>query len=195
MKTCNTCLHSLPATAFNKAKANTGGLMHLCKECELAYRRSYKGKLIKIYSSQRSNSKARKHPEPNYTFKEFQSWAEQHGYAQLHADWVAKEFDKRSSPSADRLNDYLPYTLDNLRLITWGENDDKAHTCFKNGDLFNKQTPVRQLTKTGEFVASFVSQLAAERATGVSQGNIGIVCRNTGRRKSAGGFKWEFIHD
>ena len=195
MKICNTCEQSLSLSCFNKAAANTGGYMYLCKTCELAYRRTYKARLGIMYKSQKSNSKNRSHPAPNYSLADFIEWAEKNGYASIHAVWEASAFSKNLTPSADRLNDDLPYSLDNIRLVTWKENNDKGHTDFVSGKLQNKHTAVRQLTKDGACVAVYVSQLAAHRATGVSQGNIGIVCRKTGRRKTAGGFKWEYVNE
>ena len=193
MKTCNVCGLTKSVDDFTRSSQNTGGYTHRCKSCELAYRRSYKGKLIGLYKTQRCNSKQRKHPEPNYSFSEFQIWAELHGYGDLHTAWVNSHYLKGKAPSADRLDDTLPYTLDNLCLTTWEANNDKAHKDFQTGKLFNKHTAIRQLTKSGECVGEFVSQLAASRATGIPQGNIGVVARKTGRRKTAGGFIWEFI--
>ena len=192
MKTCNVCGVPKPEEMFNKAKANKGGLTHLCKECELAYRRSYKGKMVGLYKTQRTNSKTRGHPAPAYSFDEFQTWAEQNNYADLHKQWEASGFDKRLTPSTDRINDAIHYTFANMRLVTWGVNDDKGHEDFKSGKLFNKHTPVKQLTTSGKVIAEYPSQLAAERATGIPQGNIGEVCRKTGRRHTAGGYSWEF---
>ena len=191
MKTCNVCEQTKSLESFNKATQNADGHMNLCKECEQNYRRSYKGKLIGLYKSQRCNSKRRGHPPPSYSFNEFKEWAEKNKYARIHSDWEKSEYQRREAPSADRLDDSLPYSLENLQLTTWGFNDDKAHEDFKSGALFNKQTPVAQLSKKGELLQIFPSQLAAQRATGVPQGNIGMVARKAGR-KTAGGFKWEY---
>ena len=193
MKTCNVCGEVKDISDFNKASQNTDGYMGLCKSCEQDYRRSYKGKLIGLYKTQKCNSKRRGHLLPSYSFEEFQLWAEKMGYAKLHLAWEASGYQRRMAPSTDRINDSLPYSFENMQLTTWGFNDDKAHEDFKSGTLFNKHTPVKQISKAGELIQIFPSQLAAQRATGIPQGNIGMVARKSGR-KTAGGFKWEFVN-
>lgn len=192
MKACTACTQMLPVSAFSK---RLNGLQPLCKACVLAYQRSHAGKLIVMFNHQKSSSKLRNHPPPSYTKAEFCLWAEAKGYALLHTAWEESGFQKRMAPSADRLNDSLPYTLGNLQLVTFGQNHDKETQDFISGKLVNRHTPIRQLTKEGELVAVHVSQRAAARATGIPQGNICTVCRSTSsRNKSAGGFKWEFVN-
>lgn len=50
---------------------------------------------------------------------------------------------------------------------------------------------VRQYTKDGQFIAEYLSTLAAEKQTGINQRHISAVCR--GERKSAGSFLWEYV--
>jgi len=62
--------------------------------------------------------------------------------------------------------------------------------------LPRKQTPgrvVHQCTLDGEFIAEFASGAEASRKTGVSAGNICMVCR--GERPHAGGFKWKHAEE
>lgn len=54
----------------------------------------------------------------------------------------------------------------------------------------NKSKAVNQLTKNGDYIASFKSMKEAEEITTVSFKNISKCCR--GRSKTAGGFKWEY---
>lgn len=195
MKSCLVCSVTLPLNDYHKCAQNKDGHMNQCKHCSWLYRRSYKGKIGVMYGAQKANSKSRKHPAPGYSLEEFTVWLESAGYTNKYAQWEQAGYSKRLAPSADRLDDALPYTLTNLQLITWGENDDKAHADFISGKLQNKHSPVRQLTKDGQLIAIHVSQSAAERATGVLQGNIGVICRSTSsRRKTAGGFKWEYVN-
>lgn len=51
---------------------------------------------------------------------------------------------------------------------------------------------VGQFSMDGVFVRRFDSMADAAKATGVSQGNISECCN--GRRKSAGGYLWNFVH-
>ncbi len=196
MKNCLVCGVTQELSNYHKCTQNKDGRMNQCKQCSWLYRRSYKGKIGVMYSSQIFNSKKRLHKAPTYSLEEFTTWLEASGYVGMYDQWKKSNYEKRGAPSADRIDDKLPYSLSNLRLITWGENNDKAHADFISGKLYNKHTPVRQLTKEGHLIAVHVSQLAAERATGVLQGNIGTICRSTSsRRKTAGGFKWEYVNE
>jgi len=163
------------------------------KQLATKYRRTFKGRLHRMYSSQRANAKRRNHHLPTYTKQEFFYWAICNDYYDLYNSWKKQDFLKKATPSADRLDNTKSYTLSNLRLTTWEINDAAAHLDFKSGKLFNKQTKVNQFTKTGIFIATHVSQSAAARAVNTSQGNIGRVCR--GGRKSVKGFLWEFTNE
>ena len=50
---------------------------------------------------------------------------------------------------------------------------------------------VKQLTKDGKQIKEYESVYFAEKETGISGGNIWHTC--VGNRKTAGGFKWEFV--
>lgn len=50
--------------------------------------------------------------------------------------------------------------------------------------------PVRQFTKSGGFVEQFTSIKDAEKKLGLNR-MISRVCN--GKRKTAGGFRWEFV--
>ena len=97
-----------------------------CKECGATYdrnkNRSLGGCITKVYNRQKSSSRTRKHPLPNYTKEEFTVWCKENGYNELHAKWAANGYIQNDAPSADRLDDNKPYSLDNLRLVTWKEN-------------------------------------------------------------------------
>ena len=190
-KTCRDCHEQLPQSGFTKAVSNTDGLLSICKKCVKQQDRGYHRRKDIIYKMQRANSKRRGHPMPIFTKQALMDWLEQKGYAHLHATWVGSNYVKRLTPSVDRLDDSLPYSFDNMRLVTWGLNDDKAHNDFKTGKLLSTHTPINQLTKEGVFIKKHVSQTSAARELNTSQGNIGAACK--GIRKSAGGYKWEFV--
>ncbi len=76
----------------------------------------------------------------------------------------------------------------------WGVSNFKwvADDYIKNDTSARK---VRQLTNTiriedSVLIAEYDTTIAAEVATGVTNANIRAVC--TGKRKSAGGFRWEY---
>ena len=54
-----------------------------------------------------------------------------------------------------------------------------------------KSKPVAQFTVNGEFVRNWPSAVEAHRHTGIDKSHISLACRN--ERRTAGGYKWEFI--
>jgi len=155
------------------------------------YQKTKKGIVTVIYNSQKQSSKRRGHPMPSYTLKELRQWMySQKEFHELYDQWKASGYDRWLKPSCDRLDDYKPYTLDNLRVVTWKDNNRRSHRDMKNG-VNNKQSKtVLQFTLNGEFVAEYYSMHNAERLTGILEGGISNVCR--GVRKTAGGFIWKF---
>ena len=85
-----------------------------------------KNKIIyDIYYAQRGSSIKRKHLSPNYSRGEFVAWFNQQpNNDELVMNYIKSLFEKTLAPSGDRLDNSKPYTLDNLRLVTWQENMD-----------------------------------------------------------------------
>ena len=67
----------------------------------------------------------------------------------------------------------------------YGEHNTKLAAAMKNNSNRNKRV---LCVETGEIYPSIKE---AERQTGISQGNISKCCN--GKRKTAGGFHWEFV--
>ena len=155
------------------------------------YKNSKIGVVSVIYSSQKQHSKHRGHPMPSYTKKELKDWLySQKKFHELYDVWKANGYEKDLKPSCDRLDDYKPYTLDNLQITTWRGNYKKVHRDKIDG-VNNKQSKaVLQFTLDGNFIAEYHSMNEAERQTGISHGNISSVC--TGLRNKAGGFVWKY---
>jgi len=81
--------------------------------------------------------------------------------------------------------------LENIEWVTRSENHLHAfRTGLKVPHSGGTDKPVRQLSKIGEFVKTFQSAYDAFRKTGINRGNISSCC--TGRRKSVGGYRWQF---
>jgi len=153
------------------------------------YRRTKYGLIQKIYKKQVEKSKERNHGLPEYTLHELREWMlSQDIYHKLHAEWVESEYDTQKIPSCDRLDDYKGYSFDNLRIVTWRENQQKEYDDRKNG-LNNKlNNPVSQYSKNGELIRHFHSHQEAQRVTGVEATLISR-CRR-GLQKHAGKFLW-----
>lgn len=150
-----------------------------------------KGMSRVIYYKQIDSSIKRKDPLPNYTLEEFRVWLfSRKNFNQLFKNWIESNYYKWLKPSADRINDYLPYTLDNLRLVTWKENYLKYINDKKNGINNKVNISVLQYDLNGNFIKEFYSVSQAMRETGVDNSHISAVCR--GKRKTAGCFKWVY---
>lgn len=104
----------------------------------------------------------------------------------LFNNWVKSGYKKESKPSIDRLNFNLPYSSNNLRLVTWRENRLK-------GDIegaIQKMKPVIMMCRNGKFVHQFDSIESIVRITGYNQGLISACC--SGKRNRTGDFKFKF---
>ena len=141
-----------------------------------------------IYYNQLSNSRSRGHREPEYSKEELYEWLmSQTKFHELFAEWKASGEQKRLIPSVDRKCDDVHYCMNNIQLMTFGENEDK----YKADKLANKnivdQIEVEQYDiDTGELIAVFPSMSEARRITGAK--GISSVC--SGKRKTAGGYIW-----
>ncbi len=143
---------------------------------------------MKIYQHQKSSSKKRSMNFPDYTLSEFSFWIKsQHNFKSLWDNYVESGYDKWVAPSCDRLDDYKPYTLDNIRLVTWKENNIKSHSDIRNG-VNNKLSKSVICIETG---ICYHSIHDAGRQTGIHRQSINAVC--TGKRNTAGGCHWRYV--
>lgn len=185
MKKCTKCGVIKDNTSFSVNTKLKDGIMHMCKECDKKRSREYKqskhGLVNVMYSSQKRCANKRGHLPPSYTKEEFKIWLySQDAFHNIYANWVNSGFDKKKTPSVDRIKNDESYTMDNIQIVTWHENDT-------NGKK-SSSIAVSQYSTNNEFIASFVSGKDAERKTGVTQSNISACCR--GKNKTAGGFIW-----
>jgi hypothetical protein len=195
MKHCTKCSTTKEKSEFAIFKNSKDGKHSVCKLCANAYRDVYSktvtGVITKMYGTQRASSKKRQHPIPNYSKIEFTDWLLQStNFTTLYSNWEKSGYQKKLVPSADRLNDSLPYTLDNLQVITWEENDAKCHKDMKEGRNNSINKTVLQFTLDGIFVQEFHSAIHAGRMTGIDRSSISKVCRGTVNK--AGEFKWKY---
>lgn len=164
---------------FHTDMSKSDGLSSYCKTCKKDRIRTRWGLKERLYAGMKSNSKNRGHDVPMKEM-EFIKWVtEQDNFESLYQDWKNSGYDKMLSPSIDRLDDNVGYTLTNIRLTTWKDNDEKQRVKTRK--------PVEQYDlRTGKIIAIFESRAKAEEETGTK----GINGATSGRRKSAGGFGW-----
>lgn len=193
-KKCSKCKEKKHLGEFQKNRSTTDGLAFYCKPCSNATNkirtRSKLGLICRIYSSQRQKSKRRGHAMPNYTLSELREFAfNQPNFEELYTNWVNSGYETDLKPSFDRIDDYKPYALDNIRLTTWIKNNKRANEDRKNGTNNKVSRAIKQFTLSGELIQEHHSASSASRVTGVNRGNIWDAARSKG--KTAGGFKWK----
>lgn len=208
---CRGCQNTMSKPSFPADKSKRNGISTLCKLCTRVYSEAYRktkvGLVTSIYNNQRNSSKRRCHAEPSYSRGELTSWClEQELFHTLYNDWVDSNYEKLSVPSIDRLNDYKPYSFDNIQLMTWRENKEKGHLDEVVGRNKKKSKAVNQYDLSGNLIATYHSTHNASRITGVNQAGISGVCNGkvvkkgyksngkprSGVPKTAGGFIWRF---
>lgn len=160
-------------------------------KCTQKYTKTEGGLITRIYAAQRHHSKVRNYPYPSYTKEELTTWLYAHNFKELFSRWVKSGYTKNLVPSINRLNDYEGYTIGNIELMTWVENNNKYSEDTVKGVNTKHCKGVNKLTLDGEFIAYYYSQAQAQRETGINSSHISSTCK--GSRPSAGGFKWELV--
>lgn len=189
MKKCSKCGIEKPFSEFCTDKKHSDDLQSQCRQCKNEYYHTKKGLIQRIYGGQRAHSIHRNHPMPSYTLSELREWAfSQKIFHELYDNWKASAFDRWSTPSFDRLDDYKSYTLDNLRIVTWKENNKRSHVDMKSG-INNKQSTAIISIKDGK-ETEFYSQQQAARELGLWQGHINNVLK--GILKTTGNYKFKY---
>lgn len=196
-KLCNRCSEIKSHDLFSISRSNKGGYSHLCKVCvvqrNMEYWRTPIGRMSQTYAVQAVNSRQRKHPPPAYSRKELTEWAINQGLFTLADAWRDSGYKKELSPSVDRHDPNQGYTLENIRLVTWAENNEKAYEDRKSCKHVTRQNrKVRQLALDGTTIKIFDSVASASRETGIQRTNINAMCSGKPQYKSVGGFLWEY---
>ena len=179
---------------FCKNSSTVDWLNRRCKPCDGVavsnYRKTKDGLSANMYGRQRVRSKAKGYPMPTYTLKEFRVWLYSQPIFHILFDaWVVGNYSKILIPSCDRLDDYKPYTLDNLRVVTWLENKLRGENDVRNGINNKKSKSVTGIDMVSGDKRIFHSQSEAQRQTGVHQSSISACCLDN--RRYAGNYFWE----
>ena len=173
MKICSICKIELPLEAFDTQSTGKLGKRADCKECRKRFIRSKVGVVKSIHSNQIATSRKRNHPPPSYTEAELFDWFWKQSNAEaLYANWIASGYSTELHPSVDRLDDYLPYTLDNIQLITWKENFSKYCKDMEDGINTKQCIAVSQYALDGTFIKRHYSYSSAARAVNGLRSNI-----------------------
>lgn len=197
MKICKRCGNNKNSRDYYEAKKNKDGLTGKCKECirldvknnKADYDKTEKGVIRVIYKTQKSNSIKRGHPAPSYTKEEFKRWIYSNGFKSIYDNWVESGFRKDCKPSVDRIDDFKPYSLDNISLVTWLDNRKRQYGDITNGigTGGSRCKSVLKMSVDGEVVCEYVSYSSAARDVGYS---LEYPIKHSTRCK--GGFFWAY---
>ena len=164
---CKDCNQEKDRTQFS---INRGSRSRSCKECNKLYmvehRKTKLGLLAQIYGDQVKNSRKRFMKAPAYTLKEFQAFAIlDYSFNYLYSTWKGSGYTSGLNPSCDRINDYLPYSFDNIQFISWKENNTKSHQDVKAGRYIKtKDRAILQIDLEGNIIKEWIKIAEAERA-------------------------------
>ncbi len=194
-KKCTNCNLVKNISEFSRYNKTKQWYKTKCKLCinknKIKYRRTKKGLIDRIYFNQKVHSKRRGHVMPTYSFDEFKQWINNHkNFTKLFNSWVFAEFDKNLIPSVDRVNDYLPYSINNITLTVWSKNNNRGNEDIKNGINNKMSKAIIQKTINNIFISEYYSMMEAYRVTGICNKSISSCC--IGNSVTAGGFKWEY---
>lgn len=191
MKYCPLCKESKLLSEFWKNKSRKDGVHSRCKKCSIAYNKTKKGLITTMYKSQKKHSLHRKHPLPNYTKTELESFLlNNKDFNKIYLEWEKSNYYRWLVPSCDRIDDYLPYTLDNIKVTTWWDNMKKGHQNIKDG-INNKRSKKIAKYKDGVLIKVYYSISSAGRDNNLSVGNI-VNCAK-GKFNHIGGFQWKYM--
>lgn len=208
MKSCSQCQQILPLDAFDVQSTGRQGRRADCKECRKRFTRSVPGLAKALYANQKAKSIKRGHIPPRYTETELLNWIEaQPTFQHFYDAWVLSDYSSDLKPSVDRINDYKPYSLDNIQLTTWEQNNKRGRSDVKNGINNKPNLAVDMLDMEGNFLERFHSVSdAARRFDGIPTNIIGAINqRNITRKKADGstrtysvttayGYRWRYSH-
>ena len=193
-KRCYRCGKIKPLEEFNKNKSKPSGHCDECRECkkelDTQYRRTELGLISGIYSTQKHTSKKRGHLAPNYSKVELIDFMYKNKYIELYTAWVYSGYAHNLVPSIDRVDRKLPYTLNNIQLVTWEFNEQKGREESK--ETYSKR--VQQYSRSGELLTIYPSIKEASRVTGLDPNTISENAKGL-RKNFISPFIWKFIDE
>lgn len=116
----------------------------------------------RVWHNQKKTAKARGMSPPDYSLEELIEWLKQQPHlTKLWTTWQESGHQRKLAPSLDRIDDSVSYTLSNITLMTWEENNQKSHKDLRAGKLnTNSVTSAKRLGqfhKDGSIIAEYTS--------------------------------------
>lgn len=149
------------------------------------YTKTIKGLCKKIYHHQLRNCKTRGHSLPTYTSLDLEDLFKEEKSLLVYKEWVSSGYNPELIPSVDRLNNSKSYTLDNIEIVSWKTNKERAYEAVRNKTLHNPtllnggHKEVSCFTKEGIFIATYQSVSEAARVHKCQHQQISRACSTT----------------
>ena len=191
-KTCTSCNMTLDKQFFYKRSARKKAISSECKQClqqrALDFKRTKKGWMARAFQAMKQRERKRGHCSIDYNLGDFERYISLNkDFDKLYNKWVKSGYKKSLAPSVDRLEDTLGYSIGNIQITSWKDNNKKSHEYNSNGKSVRKYTPVLQYFD-GKLVGRFFSIAEAGRKTGIPSKYIQRVVN--GDRNKTCGFEW-----
>lgn len=191
---CKKCDTYKDVSKFHKNISIKDNCCTYCKSCSLIKSRGLTEVLHKIYSAQITNNKKRGHGQIGYSRTEFiNRFKNNKDYHELHNKWKKSGYNSDIKPSFDRINIFLGYSFDNIKLTTWKKNKQNHYNDVKRGIDDRTSKAVTMINKNTREECDFHSIIEASRQTNINVSTISQACLKN--RNSAGGYYWRFKTD
>lgn len=196
VKKCSICKIEKNVDLFGKRSLSKDGLRSECKKCksnlDLKTRRTKKGLIAELFHTQKQKSKKRNMPLPNYNIQSLTHWVfSKKIFHILYKNWEKNNYSQALRPSIDRIDDYKPYTFNNIQILTWKQNQEKAVKDAVSGKTRKTLKPIVQLSLNNKPIKEYYSISQASRELSINLSSI-VNCLK-GRYKTSGGFKWKYL--
>ena len=175
MKKCSRCMQTKDEKEFHLSKGAKDGLYSSCKKCKNAatqsMRRSYNGKIKALYQGmvdRCKNKMSYKNRAVEFSIAEFKQYIKRHNFKKIYNEWVESGYAMSLSPSVDRINNKKGYLINNIQIVTLGDNVKKDRrgenintAVLKEADVLVAREAYRSKTKT---IAQLAREYGVQRA-------------------------------
>lgn len=146
MVKCATCYIEKPESSFSNNPQNKNGLFSSCKECKNVMQKEYRariknrtthkyektknGFLVRLYRNMKSRINGTQKKKSHLYFGKsilpkdtFYEWANNSLlFNKLYSDWATSGYNRKITPTVDRINPEIGYEIHNMRWLTHSEN-------------------------------------------------------------------------
>jgi len=170
------CKQTKDIDKFYRDISSIDGHANMCSQCVNNRNKKNSHTLIglikSMYRSQQSSTIARNFTPIGYSLEEFIEWMVFNPKLKdLFISWKNSGYKKMLKPSIDRIDDYGGYSFENIQLMSWQENMDKAFIDIKSGKN-SKTLRAIVVFKDGHYLDEYKSIAITVRKLNIKRGGI-----------------------